>query len=223
NNEAKSYLQKNNEWKEEAETDMSSPLGAGGIESTPSDLVAFSNALFGGKLVSEKDIDFMKTIKDGIGNGLFQFPFYDFKGYGHNGGIDGFTSSFTHFDQDDVSFALTSNASNYNNNDIAIAVLSAVYNKEFDIPNLKAYQVKPEELNQYIGTYSSPQIPLKITISVKDNVLMAQATGQNAFPLDASEKDVFRFDKVGVVLEFKPTEKKMTLKQGGGEFSFMKE
>ncbi|MGX9984791.1 serine hydrolase domain-containing protein [Soonwooa purpurea] len=223
NNEANSYKSENNQWFLEPETDISIPLGAGGIVSTPTDLVQFSNALFGGKLVSKTDLEFMKTIKDGLGSGLFQFPFYEIKAYGHNGGIDGFSSSFTHFDKDNVSFALTSNATNYNNNNVALAVLSAVFEKDYEIPNFKTYVVKPEELAQYVGNYSSSELPIKLSITSQGNILTAQATGQSAFPLEASDKDIFKFEKAGIVIEFAPSEKKMMLKQGGKEFIFTKD
>jgi len=221
-NEALSYKYEG-KWVLEAETDISIPLGAGGIVSTPSDLITFGKGLFGGKLISKEHLELMKTIKDGYGSGLFSIPFYENIGYGHTGGIDGFLSSFTHFDNQDVIFALTSNASNYNNNNIAITVLSAVYGKDFDIPNFKNYTPKPEELASYLGTYSSNELPLKIDITINNGVLMGQATGQAAFPLEAKEKDIFVFDQAGIVLEFNSAKKQMTLKQGGGIFSFTKD
>jgi CubicO group peptidase (beta-lactamase class C family) len=112
-------------WNAEAETDISIPIGAGGIVSTPTDLTKFSDALFGGKLLKTESLEIMKTIKDQYGIGLFQIPFFDKKGYGHTGGIDGFTSVFIHFSDENISYALISNGTNFNNNDISIAVLSA--------------------------------------------------------------------------------------------------
>lgn len=222
NNEALSY-DFDNQWVLEPETDISVPLGAGGIVSTPSDLITFGNGLFGGKLVSKDHLELMKTIKDGYGSGLFKFPFHENSGYGHTGGIDGFTSSFSHFDNQDVTFALTSNASNYNNNNIAIAVLSAVYGKEYEIPSFKNYTPKPEEIANYLGSYSSKDLPIKIDITNNKGVLTAQATGQGAFPLEAREQNIFAFEQAGVILEFNPKEKQMTLKQGGGTFAFTKD
>jgi D-alanyl-D-alanine carboxypeptidase len=222
NNECKSYKFSRN-WVHEPETDISIPLGAGGIVSTPTDLVKFSNALFGGKLIKEESLELMKTIKEHYGIGLFQIPFYDKTGYGHTGGIDGFTSVFCHFPDKNISYALTSNGTNYNNNDISIAVLSAAYNKSFDFPVLKTYNIRPEELDKYTGVYASVQMPLKITISKENTILIGQATGQPSFPLEATDKDKFKFDPAGLVLEFNPTEKTMLLKQGGGEFMFSKE
>ncbi|MCE1200294.1 MAG: beta-lactamase family protein, partial [Marinilabiliales bacterium] len=94
-NEAFSY-QYEGEWKQMPETDMSIPGGAGAIVSTPTDLVRFAQALFAGKLISPSSLDRMKTIRDGIGMGLFQIPFYERKAFGHNGGIDGFVSNLAY-------------------------------------------------------------------------------------------------------------------------------
>ena len=110
-----------------------------------------------------------------------------------------------------------------NNNDISITVLSAVYSKPFDIPSFEVYEVSLEELEQYVGVYSTSELPLKITVTIEKNTLTAQATGQSSFPLEATEKDKFKFDQAGVVLEFDPTINEMILKQGGGEFTFIKE
>jgi len=221
NNECKSYKHMEN-WKQEPETDMSIPLGAGGIVSTASDLVKFSDALFSGKLLKKESLELMKSVLDGYGLGLFQFPFYDKIGYGHTGGIDGFTSVFSSF-ENNISYSLTSNGTNFNNNDISIAVLSAVYNKAYNIPEFKSYNLTSEDLDKYLGVYSSTQIPLKITVSKDNNTLIAQATGQPSFPLEATDKDKFKFDQAGVILEFNPTEKTMILKQGGGQFTFKRD
>jgi len=70
-----------------------------------------------------------KTIKENYGIGLVQIHFYDETGYGHTGGIDGFFSVFCNFPDGNISYAITSNGTNYNNNNISIAVLSAVYNR----------------------------------------------------------------------------------------------
>lgn len=210
-------------WKIASETDMSIPLGAGGIVSTPIDLNLFSDALFNGKLISMNSLKQMETIKNNFGMGLFRMPFYDKFSFGHTGGIDGFGSMFAYFPDDNISFAYTANGINYNGNDVAIAVLSAVYNKPFEIPKFKTYNVTDEELDKYIGIYSSQQIPLKMTITKTDGKLVGQATGQSSFPLEATEKDKFKFEQAGAILEFNPVDKTMILKQGGGVFHFTRE
>jgi len=126
-NECKSYKYKDG-WKVEPETDMSIPLGAGGIVSTPVDLTLFINALFNGKLVSINSLTQMKTIKERIGMGLFQMPFNGHISFGHGGNIDGFTSHFAYFPDSNISFAFTANGMNYRENDISLAILRAVFN-----------------------------------------------------------------------------------------------
>lgn len=222
NNECKSYKFVSS-WKEEIETNYTIPLGAGAITSTPSDLTKFADALFDGKLLKSESLEIMKTVKDGYGIGLFQIPFYNSIGYGHTGGIDGFSSVYSHFPDDKISYALISNGANMNNNDISIAVLSAVYDKPYEIPAFTTFNVTSEELDKYLGVYSSKQIALKITITKDGNTLIAQGTGQPALPLEATDKDKFKFDQAGAKFEFNPTDNKMILFQGGGQIEFTKE
>ncbi|WP_422858312.1 serine hydrolase domain-containing protein [Flagellimonas sp. S174] len=210
-------------WKEEPETDSTVPLGAGAITSTPSDLTKFADALFSGKLLTYESLETMKTLKDGYGLGLFQIPFYESIGYGHTGGIDGFSSIYSHFADEKISYALTSNGTAINTNDISIAVLSAAHNKPYEIPTFTSFELTSEDLDKYLGVYSSSQIPLKITITKNGNTLIAQGTGQPAFPLEAMDKDKFKFDKVGAKFEFNPIEKTMLLFQRGEEIKFKKE
>lgn len=221
-NECKSYNFIGS-WKLEAETDYTIPLGAGAIISTPSDLTKFADALFSGKLLTSESLEVMKTIKDGYGIGLFQIPFYKSVGYGHTGGIDGFSSVYSHFIDDKISYALISNGTNFNNNDISIAVLSAIYDKPYDIPVFTTFNLPSEDLHKYLGVYASKQIALKITITKDGNTLIAQGTAQPAFPLEPTDKDKFKFDQAGAKFEFNPTEKTMILFQGGGQIKFMKE
>ena len=179
--------------------------------------------VFGGKLLKTESLEIMKTVEDGYGIGLFQIPFYKNIGYGHTGGIDGFSSVYSHFAEDKISYALISNGTNINNNDISIAVLSAVYDKPYENPVFTTYILTSEDLDKYLGVYASKQIPLKITITKDRNTLIAQGTGQPAFTLEATDKDKFKFDQAGAKFEFNPTDKTMILFQGGGQIKFTKE
>lgn len=202
---------------------MSIPLGAGAMVSTPSELTVFIEALFQGKIISQESLNTMKIISDNYGMGIFQIPFYDKIGFGHNGGIDGFTSVLGYFPEDQLAVALTSNGTRFSNNDIIIAALSSFYGKPFEIPTFKTISITSEDLDSYLGIYTSSQIPLKITITKDGNTLIGQATGQPSFPTEAVDKDIFEFKPAGVRLEFAPNENSMTLKQGGGIFEYKKE
>ncbi|MEJ8597569.1 beta-lactamase family protein [Riemerella anatipestifer] len=222
NNECKSYSFVEN-WKEESETDVTIPLGAGAIASTAKDLTKFVDALFTGKLLRKNSLLKMKKVDGKYGLGLFQIPFYEYKGYGHTGGIDGFSSVFSYFPDRKITYVQVSNGTNYNNNNISIAVLSAVYNKPYEIPSFTSYTPSIDELDNCIGVYSSIAIPIKITITREGSVLKGQGTGQPSFPLEAIEKNKFKFDKAGLEMKFNHVEKTMIMTQGGKMFRFTKE
>ena len=214
--EGYSYRFSNN-WEQAPETDMSIPGGAGAIVSTPTDLVKFIEALFSLKLVSNTSLSQMKTLTEGFGMGMFQIPFYEKRAYGHNGGIDGFASNLAYFPEDSLSIAYCTNGQAYPMNNILIGVLSIYFNKPYPIPtfNTTPVSLKTEELDKYLGVYSSKQIPLKITVTKDNTTLIAQATGQSSFPLEATGKDKFQFDPAGIIMDFNPDKKEMTLNQGG--------
>lgn len=90
-------------------------------------------------------------------------------------------------------------------------------------PVVNIYQVTTQDLDKYLGVYSSKQLPIKISISKSNLNLIAQATGQNALTLQATEKDKFGCADEGIVLEFNSTQKTMTLKQSGQTYLFTKE
>jgi len=222
NNECYSYKWVK-DWALQPETDMSIPGGAGSVVSTPEDLTKFIEALFTLKLISEKSLTQMKTMRDGYGMGMFQMPFYSKKVFGHNGGIDGFASVLVYFPEDSLAVSYITNGLVYSVNEILIGVLSIYFNREYSLPVFRTISLKPEDLDKYLGVYASAQIPLKIEITKVNAQLIAQATGQSSFPLEPVDKDKFTFDQAGVKMEFTPEKNEMTLKQGGGSFLFTKE
>src|SRR5699024_10273824 len=144
-------------------------------------------------------------------------------GFGHTGGIDGFSAVFSHFSNGNISYALTSNGTDYNMNNISIAVLSAVYDKPYEIPEFSHYKASPEELDKYLGIYVSEEIPLKLTITKENNILMAQATGQPSFVLQQTGKNKFESYKADALFEFNPKESTVIIKQGGRAIKFTRE
>lgn len=222
-NEALSYTRLEN-WDKMPETDMSIPLGAGAIVSTPTDLNTFFTALFTNKIIQEKQLSEMKKIVDGYGAGLFQFPFGEKKAFGHTGGIDGFQSMASYFPKEKVAIAYISNGVVMPVNDIMIGALSIYFGEAYELPVFEpAFEVKSEDLDQYLGVYSTPTFPLKLTITKKGSVLMAQGTGQPSFPLEASSEHTFKFDAARLQLTFSPKENKMLLEQNGAKFEMTKE
>ncbi len=78
------------------------------------------------------------------------------------------------------------------------------------------------ELANYAGTYVNTQLPLEITITSCDSELIAQATEQKPFPLQAIGSDTFRYDKAKIAVAFHSNGQGLTLHQHGGEFLFKK-
>lgn len=211
------------QWTKETDTDMSIPLGAGAIVSTTGDLTKFIEGLFAGKIISSGSLELMKEMKDNFGRGIFRFPFYDKSSYGHTGGIDEFKSMLSYFPEEKFSLAISTNGSAFDPNQAAIAALNAYFDIDYEIPEFKNISLSAEELNQYLGVYSSPGFPLKITITQENNSLVGQATGQPSFPMDAEGDHIFSFSRAGLTLIFNPENEGMTLKQGPGEYVLKKE
>lgn len=221
NNECYSYSYVSG-WKKSYATDMSVPLGAGAIISTPTDLNKFSWALFSGEIISEESLASVKEMKDNFGRGIFQYPYKTKVAYGHTGGIDSFSSMFACIEVDGLSIALTSNGNRYSNNKIMIAALSAYYGDVVDVPVFEDVVYSEEELNAFVGKYDSEEIPLPIEVVLEGDELKAQAQGQASFPLSMVKRNVFSFDTAGIVMEFDPRAGTFVLRQGGGKYLYKK-
>jgi D-alanyl-D-alanine carboxypeptidase len=221
--EAESYV-KIGKWTKSTETHSSIPLGAGAIQTTPTELNIFYQNVFHSNLLTEASLARMTEIKEGFGLGLFTFPFNGRTAYGHTGGIDAFQSMAGHFREEQLTVSAITNGTEIELNDVMIALLSIYFGQDYEIPTFE----KPIELDGsmagiYQGVYSSSTFPLKITIGFKDGVLTAQATGQAEFPLEQTEKNVFEFKLAGIKMTFDTEKREMKFEQGGGVFILLKE
>lgn len=221
NNESYSYNFLDDKWTKVNEWDMSLAFGAGDIVSNTTDLTKFLQAIFNGTLVKKSSLDEMTKLEQSYGKGLVTFPFGERKFYGHTGGIEGFRSVVGYYPPENLGVSLIVNGDNFNRNDIMIGILSIYYKMPYQFPNVISYKVKKEILDQYSGVYSTPQLPMKITLKNDNGKLSAQATGQSSFTLEAINETTFVFDPAGIKVQFQPN--KMILKQGGTEYQFTKD
>lgn len=214
-------------WEQQPEkTDMSIPGGAGSIVSTPTDLTKFIEALFSLKLVTQNSLNQMKTITDGYGMGMGQVPFYTKTAIVSNGSIDGFVSTLVYFPEDSLAAAYCTNGEVYPMNEILIGAMSIYFDQEYLLPvfNSKpAITISPENLDKYLGSYSSAKISLKIIITKEKSALILQASGQKSFSLEAIDKDKFQFIPAGIEIEFNTDRNEFTMKQHGRTFLFTKD
>lgn len=222
-NEAHSYFFSDNEWKEMYEWDASVAGAAGAIQSTTTDLTRFIRALFEGQIIKKSSLDEMMRTEYGYGKGIFAFPFGDRNFYGHNGSIESFDSMLGYYQKDAVSFSMIANGSNdYSTDLIQIGVLSIYYKLPYQFPNFTSVTVDAKILKGYTGVYAAPNVPLKIEITYTNGKLMAQATGQNAFPLTATSENEFNFQPAGIIITFN-NNSSFIIKQGGTTHTFTKE
>jgi len=198
-------------------------LGAGDIVSTPFDLNVFINNLFNGKLVPENLLAEMKTTVETFGLGLFPMPFYERLAFGHTGGMPGFQAITVYFPEEGISVSYTTNGIRFPQNNILIGVLSILFNDDYEMPVFEDALLLPVEiLEKYTGVYGSPDLPLLITVFINENSrLMAQATGQGAFPLDAIDEFNFVFEAALIHMIFSPETGEMIMTQAGHAFNFI--
>lgn len=227
NNEALSYVYGKGEWQPASETDMSIPHAAGALVSTVADLTTFITALFQGRLVSTDSVQAMITMEGeptgDYGLGIMKYPYGDQVAYGHNGGIDGFRSHVSYLPGPDVALAVISNAMNYGLNPILIAAGSYYFKQPFAVPDFteKPIVLGTWALKKFKGRYGTDALPLEIELWVENKQLMAQATGQGAFPLTPFADNRFKFEGAGLEIIFEE-DSAFVLKQGGGEYLFHK-
>ena len=203
------------DWILEPHTDNSIPLGAGAIWSTPRDLVRFFNGLFSHKLINSNSLNEMKKINAIYGLGLFPMPFYERQGFGHTGGIDGYSSVASHFDDGNYNVPLISNGNNYNNNEILKFSLGELYQKPFPLPDLSEIQLTDDEILSILGEYKSEQPPIQINITRDGSKILGQVVGQPTFQLKPKDKKTLVQPQYGVKIVFDRSENKMTLYQNG--------
>ncbi|MBF9143976.1 serine hydrolase [Hymenobacter properus] len=223
--EALPYEASDGVWKLAPETDMSIPGGAGSVVSTPTDLNHFLEALFGGQLVSAASLEAMKTVRDGYGRGLLKRTLGDRVSYGHGGAIDEFRSDMFYFPAEKLTLAITANAQSYPVSEVARAARWSYFGQPYALPHFEASTYVPAaaDLDRYVGTYANPKVPLKITMTRDGNTLKSQGTGQSVLTMEALRKDVYKFDRAGIVVVFDANKPSFMLKQGGVETEFVKE
>lgn len=209
-----------NGWKLFPITHYSVPMGAGSIISSASDLCIFSQALFNGKIIDKKQVELMQNMSDNYGLGLFPMAR---KSFGHTGLIDAYNSVFMYFPAKNMSLALLINGPGYDMEEILQTLIKAIHEEDFDMPDFSQITLSLEEMNSYIGLYKSESLPLDITISIENEQLMAQATGQSSFPIMAHSTSTFSFKSAGIVLVFDLEKGTMVLQQAGAEYLYKKQ
>jgi D-alanyl-D-alanine carboxypeptidase len=223
-NEALPYFFENGKWNPiTTETHLSTPLGAGGIVASANDVALFYKSIFSAKLFSKASLQKMTDTSTGMGLGMSALDFKGLKVYGHDGGIDGFTSYALHIPKKDISIAIALNGSSTSILPFVISILDIYFENDPTVKSKSNFKLTSEDLDQYLGIYSSNTFPAKVTFTKKGNTLFAQATGQPIFKLIAEKKNIFKYDSMGIVFTFGSSKNELTVVFGGKTHQLKKE
>ena len=80
-----------------------------------------------------------------------------------------------------------------------------------------------EILTDYIGVYSTPEFPMKITVSENSGTLVLEAEGQPALPLESEGGGEFSMEEAGLSIQFNADKTGFKLDIGGQVFDLTKE
>lgn len=80
-----------------------------------------------------------------------------------------------------------------------------------------------EILTDYLGVYSTPEFPMKITVSENSGTLVLEAEGQPALPLESEGGGEFSMEEAGLSIQFNTEKTGFKLDIGGQVFDLTKE
>jgi len=219
NKEATSYKYAENSWHKQKETNLSIHGGAGSIVSTPTDMVKFIDALFFNKLISKSSLSKMEMMVVDYGMGMFPNKYGSKNSFGHNGRIEEFYSALWYFPNEKLSFAYCTNGIDYPRTDIIEGVLKICFNEHFTLPFSKDAILKSEDLDKYIGKYSSEQIVVnctkngtKLLLETRGKIFEAEKINDNYF-MNAASGYFFEFNPYKGELQIKETDNTYHLKR----------
>lgn len=175
---------------------MTQPHGAGALLSTVDDLAKWTNALFGGELVSKKSLEKMITDYE-LNNGEragYGFGFSIGERFGeaeiaHNGGIHGFSTSGIWLPKQKTYVAVLANNSESGSPGF-LAARMAFDAAGVDYPKLVAIDIETEKLLEYRGIYQITEDQSR-TVLVEDGRLYTQRTGGGRMEVLAHGEDAF--------------------------------
>ena len=213
---------------------MSFGFAAGDLLSNVGDLLKWNNALLQYKLVKKETLEKAFTpfkLKDGMnskyGYGWFVDSLQANKCIHHEGQMSGFIAEEKYFPQEDVFVAILTNVKSGEDKTYFSAERFALMNDIAFLSIGKRLQMNvklsDEILNSYVGTYQFATSKKRIlTITKKDNNLMAKISGQGSWRIVFQSATKFMFEGVdGAECEFVLEKGKITkiaVKQNGQFF-----
>lgn len=207
--------------------EMGIPQGAGAIYSTTGDLLKWQRGLFGGKILNAESLAAMTApgVEAMEGStyafGLIRTDDEDGTLIWHGGGIEGFNAWLGHDPDRDITVVVLANLNGGAANALGQSLVTLARGGKVTLTDERAaIDLPAERLAEYVGTYAVSET-FKLALRVEDGSLVAQATGQDAFPLFAEGEDRFFLKVVDAQLVFNRDASgaidSLTLHQNGNE------
>jgi CubicO group peptidase (beta-lactamase class C family) len=201
--------------------DPPGPFAAGAIYSTVGDLYKYHNGLLSFKIITKETLKKAYTpFKNNYGYGWMIRSYEGREIVSHSGGAAGYSSNFVQVLSEDICIILLNNTENANVEHIAKNLLHILINKAYTVP--AEIKISEEILASYTGYYAvNPTFSMHITIN--DERLTAQATGQGKTTVFAQKENYFLADEADGFLEFPKDAKglynELIIHQGGQNIS----
>jgi hypothetical protein len=233
--EAHGYGSNNGKYDDAINWDMSWAGAAGALYSTLHDLDTWNTALHSGKVLSEASLKAALTtvtLKNGekpamnYGYGLVTGKYRGIPNIQHSGGLHGFVSQLVYYPQQKLSIVMFSNTMNpevnFDPNKIAEAFLWKDMEQQ---ASNKVVTVPAEVLQHYTGRYDFMNSAVML-ITLEDNKLFAQLSGQPKFEIFPSSQNEFFWKVVDAKIKFIQDENGVVshaeFKQNGHELNVKK-
>lgn len=207
--------------------DSTVAYSAGSIYSTTGDLNLWHRALMQNSVLSKAQQEKAYTpVKNKYGYGWVIDSIEGKRRVGHGGGIHGFITNESRVPEDDIDIVLLSNASDRSLEKITAGIYAILYNKPYELPKERmAMRLPSATMQQYAGEYEI-RPDLHVTVTVRDQVLVALPTNQSEKILYPEKDDFFFQKEEDVQVEFTRNAGKTVdgfiLHQGGRQMQFKK-
>lgn len=207
---------------------MGIPRGAGAFYSTTGDLLKWQQGLFGGKVLKPESleayitpVDLEAVRGDKYALGVIVEQDDDGTVYYHGGGIEGFNAWLSYDPDRKITVVVLANLNGGSATKLGGSLMELARGGDVQLASERvAVAADADSLGEYVGTYALAPT-FKITITQDENGLVAQATGQQAFPLFKEAEDLFFLKVVDAKMRFdrddEGTITGLTLFQGGQE------
>lgn len=129
--------------------------GSGSLWSTAADLLTWSKALHGGRLLADEQYDKLTTdYGSGYGYGVSIFSRFGRDTIGHDGRVSGFSSDLAWYAEEAMAVVVLGNVQSVARDLIRRQVAAAVFDEKVEAPVPLEYADPPGDIHSYAGAYS---------------------------------------------------------------------